>query len=111
MYNSYLNLIVMYNDLKFLDISLKNVYISSNCPENLEILLQMEADSSVSWVKDNRLVCSGNKTKLLVIGTKELRTSKLESSNLKLSVKVDGHAVIESSSEKLLGMVINNTLT
>ena len=28
---------------------------------------------STTWVKENKLVCSGKKTKLLVIGTKELK--------------------------------------
>ena len=68
--------------------------------------LQSEADKSTSWVKDNKLVCSGSKTKLLIIGTKELRKSKLISKN-----KVAGHEVVESTSERLLGMIINNTMT
>ena len=57
------------------------------------------------------LVCSGSKTKLLVIGTKELRKSKLLSQNKVLKIEVAGHEVTESTSERLLGMVINNTMT
>ena len=85
--------------------------VSSECPTNLQHMIQMEADLSVAWVNDNRLVCSGSKTKLLVVGTRELRRSKLESIELKLSVNVAGHTVEESTSEKLLGILINNTLT
>ena len=85
--------------------------VSSSYPQDLQNILQTEADLSVAWVKDNRLVCSGNKTKLLVIGTQELRRSRLDSLNIKLSVKVDDHLVQESVSEKLLGMIINNKLT
>ena len=56
-------------------------------------------------------MCSGSKTKLLIIGTKELRKSRLESQNKKLNVTVAGHRVEESDSEKLLGLIINNTMT
>ena len=85
--------------------------VSDSNTDNLEQKIQAEADLSTAWVKDNRLVCSGSKTKLLVIGTRELRKSKLEDFDRKLSINVAGHRVIESSSEKLLGLIINNTLT
>ena len=55
-------------------------------------------------------MCSGSKTKLLVIGTRELRHSKLKNLQ-KLSVNVAGCTVTETESEKLLGVIINNTLT
>ena len=44
----------------------------------------------------------------MVIGTKQLRLSKLTES---LAIHVDGQEVHESESEKLLGVVINNQLT
>ena len=85
--------------------------VCSESPQILQNKIQAEADSSVKWVNDNRLVCSGSKTKLLVIGSRELRKSKLEQSGLTLSVCVAGHVVKESASEKLLGININNSLT
>ena len=45
---------------------------SKNVPE-LQEKLQSEADRSTEWVRDNRMVCSATKTKLLVIGTSHLR--------------------------------------
>ena len=72
--------------------------------------IQHEANLSTGWVKDNKLVCSGQKTKLLMISTKELRRSRVDANSV-LLVNVAGHRVHESKSEKLLGMVINNTLT
>ena len=54
--------------------------VSSAHPKDLQNKVQSEAETSVSWVKDN-LICSGNKTKLMVIGTKELRKSRLEDPN------------------------------
>ena len=85
--------------------------VSDSDPENLQAKIQREAILSTAWVKDNRLVCSGSKTKLLVVGTKELRKSKLTSTNRKFEIEVDGHKVVESQSERLLGLIINNTMT
>ena len=85
--------------------------VSDSHPRALEQKIQLEADLSTSWVRDNKLVCSGSKTKLLVIGTRELRRKRLESQNVKLQVNVAGHRIEESSSEKLLGLIINNTMT
>ena len=51
---------------------------------------------------------AGDKSKLLVIGTRKLRTSKLTS---EMKIVVDNKGIIETSSEKLLGVVVNNELT
>ena len=56
-------------------------------------------------------MCSGSKTKLLVVRIRELRKSKLTSKNMRIEIEVDGHKVTESQSERLLGIVINNTMT
>ena len=47
-------------------------------PDELERKLQEQADSSVEWITDNKMVCSGAKTKLLVVATNHLRTLRLE---------------------------------
>ena len=85
--------------------------VSDSDPDKLQRKIQMDANKSTSWVKDNKLVCSGSKTKLLVIGTKELRNSKLISQEKVIKIDVAGHEVIESTSERLLGLIINNTMT
>ena len=54
--------------------------------ENLNTLenkIQSKADASVAWIKDNQMVCSGEKRKLMVIGTRELRRRRLWKSRLK----------------------------
>ena len=38
--------------------------------------IKTEAENSAQWLKDNRLCVAGEKTKLLVLGTGEMRTSK-----------------------------------
>ena len=85
--------------------------VSDSDADSLQARIQREANLSTAWVKDNRLVCSGSKTKLLVVGTKELRKSKLAGINRKIEIEVDGHKVQESQSERLLGLIINNTMT
>ena len=83
--------------------------VSDSDADSLQARIQREANLSTAWVKDNRLVCSGSKTKLLVVGTKELRKSKLAGINKKIEIEVDGHKVEES--QRLLGLIINNTMT
>ena len=78
-------------------------------PASLEEKIQAEADLSTSWVHDNQLVCSGSKTKLLIVSTKELRRSKLNDKII--AVNVAGHRVEESNSERLLGLTVNNSMT
>ena len=51
---------------------------------------------------------AGNKSKLLVIGTKKMRETKIIRET---KITVDGKEITETNSEKLLGVVVNNTLT
>ena len=83
--------------------------VSSCSKIDLEIKLQREANRSTDWVKDNRMVCSGSKTKLLVIGTSQLRRSLLAGTNI--SVNVCGSTIRDTESEQLLGITVNNDLT
>ena len=55
------------------------------------------------------MVCSGSKTKLLILGTSQLRRSLLNGSNI--SISVCGSTVQDSKSERLLGLTVNNQLT
>ena len=71
-------------------------------------MIEKEAEHSASWLKDNQLCVAGDKSKLLVIGTKQLKATKDKN---EIKIQVDGKEVIETSSEKLLGVVINNELT
>ena len=80
-------------------------------PDILQQKIQQIANNSTAWVHDNKLVCSGSKTKLLVIDTKELRKSRLINKNKVLEIEVAGHKVKESECERLLGLVVNNSIT
>ena len=65
----------------------------------------------VNWFEKNDMVCSSEKTKLLIIGTNANRKLKLDRFNKKLRINICGELKEESESEKLLGVWVNNTLT
>ena len=82
--------------------------VSARDPGVLKNLIEHEAGNSASWLKDNRLCVAGDKSKLIVIGTKKMRSSKITD---KMKIIVDEKEIVETNSEKLLGMVVNNELT
>ena len=57
------------------------------------------------------MVSSSDKTKLLVIGTSANRKTKLTEQNRSLKVNICGVEKEETSSKKLLGVLVNNTAT
>ena len=52
------------------------------------------------------MLCSGEKTKLLIVSTRELRNSKLEGKTFKINI--GNKFVEETSDEKLLGITMSN---
>ena len=82
--------------------------VHSADPVILRNLIEQEAENSAQWLSDNRLCVAGEKSKLLIIGTRQLKNQKLTN---KLMITVDGKDIIETDSEKLLGVVINGELT
>ena len=80
-------------------------------PTELQAKIQREANRSTDWVQDNRMVCAGNKTKLLILGTSQLRKSRIESKHINFEINVCGNIITDSKSEKLLGLTVNNQLT
>ena len=73
--------------------------------ENLKEKIQKEADLSVNWLKDNRMCVAGDKSKLLINGTRQPKDKKVLQP---IEIRVDGKMVQEIRSEKLLGIVINS---
>ena len=84
------------------------VSVSASEPDVLQNKIQDEAKNSTDWIADNRMVCSGEKTKLLVLGTSQLRKTKLL--GCKISVSVCGKTVEASRSEPLLGLIVNDEM-
>ena len=94
------------------------VYADDNTPttanEDPYILkdnIESDAKNVTDWFFKNEMVTSGDKTKLLIMGTQSNRLRKLESQNIKINITVCQESVEESSSERLLGLTVNNTLT
>ena len=52
---------------------------------------------------------AGEKSKLIITGTKELKRTKLRNTDRK--IMIGGNEVKESRSEKLLGIIVNNIMT
>ena len=75
----------------------------------MEEKIQNDGSLVTTWFEKNNMICSSDKTKLLIIGTQVNRIYKLDSQNIKLHINVCGELKIESESEKLLGVVVNNT--
>ena len=91
------------------------VYADDNTPmqsaktkSELKDLLQQKADVITDWFKRNKMIVSGDKTKLLVVKTGAAKNA-LEGSEI--TIKVDGDETNESSSEKILGVVVNDVAT
>ena len=63
------------------------------------------------WFKKNDISCSSEKTKLLMLGTRANRTSKIEKENIHPNINLCGDTIKETTSEKILGVVVNNTIT
>ena len=82
--------------------------VHSADPVRLRALISQEAGNSARWLTDNRLCVAGEKSKLLVIGTSQLRSQKLHN---KMKIMVADEEILETDSEKLLGVVINSELT
>ena len=85
--------------------------ISDENINNLEERIQRQATKSTQWIRDNNMVCSGDKTKLLIIATREQRNRKILPLNKKVKITVAGEEVEESTDEKLLGVIISNDMT
>ena len=80
-------------------------------PSGLKNILEYNAKTVTDWFNLNEMITSGDKTELLIIGTKFNRARKLEANNVKVKIKVCEDTVEESNNEKLLGVIVNNTLT
>ena len=83
--------------------------VSDQDPKELVQKIQKEANLSCDWLQDNRMVVAGEKSKLIIVGTQELKKRKL-GEDIR-SIQVDGKVVTESPSEKLLGVIVNNKMT
>ena len=83
--------------------------VSDANPAMLKEKIQKEADNSCDWLRDNRMSVAGDKSKLVIVGTREMKKKKL--GETAMTILVDGKEVTETKSEKLLGVIINEKMT
>ena len=84
---------------------------SAEDPYQLQSRIQAIADIVTNWFSRNDMLVSSEKTKLLFIGTQQNRSHKIEGPNFTPILNVCGEDVSVTKSEKLLGLVINDTMT
>ena len=73
--------------------------------------IQNKGTIVTDWFGKNDISCSGENTKLLFLGTRARRVSLRENVNFSPEVTICGEVIREITSENLLGLVINNTIT
>ena len=82
--------------------------VHAHTEDELSLLLQTEVKKSLSWLSDNRLCPAPDKSKVLVPGTSKLKRIRLQNN---VQIYINGQLVSESSSEKVLGVILNNEMT
>ena len=94
------------------------VYADDNTPTTshedpiiLEAKTQRIADCVSDWFSRNDMLVSSEKTKLLYIGTQKNRSLKIENPSFVPTLNVCGESVQLTHSEKLLVLIINDTMT
>ena len=86
--------------------------VSDVDPNRLFNKIQTIASNISNWFQRNDMVVSGEKTKLLITGTHMNRKIKIEENeDLNPEIKIENEEVKASRSEKLLGIVVNDSLT
>ena len=60
--------------------------VSDPNPTVLQEKLQRQVERSTGWIQDNRMLCAGKNTKLLIVSTREQRTTKLRDTTITIKV-------------------------
>ena len=71
-------------------------------PEQQQCKVHCEADLITGWLSSNKMVCNGDKTKLMILSTGANRADKLERPGKVLQDLVEESIKQESKSEKSL---------
>ena len=84
---------------------------SHNDPIKLKEAIEHDVKIVIDWFNINEMICSAEKTKVLFVGTSANRRSKINQNNVSMDITIGDEIIKESSSERLLGLILNNTLT
>lgn len=83
-------------------------YLKEKSTNVLNTKIEEDMDNVSKWCRNNKMVINGNKTKSMLVGSKQ-RLSSLP--NAKLSIAIDGTPIQNVYCEKMLGVKIDNTLS
>ena len=83
------------------------LYVSGSSLNELQAKLQEDLNGISHWIKENRLQLNVDKTKLMIIGSKQrLRSCKDEC----IDIEYDGKKIERCTSTKCLGVIIDENL-
>ena len=83
--------------------------VSDTNPMRLQQRLQDRVNNAVTWLEDNKMVISPDKSKFIISMTNEQRA--IRHPNLSISINVNNTTITATPSEKLLGVVISQDMT
>ena len=78
--------------------------------KTIETRLQMKTNKVQKWCTSNKMIINANKTKTMLITTKQKLKSIQNSANC-LKIQTQGQQIEQITSERLLGVQIDNSLT
>ena len=83
-------------------------HVQAKDKDSLQRLFQNEVNLASQWLSDNRLCIAPDKSKILITGNQSLKNAL---NYYGIKIDIGGFEVQESSSEKMLGVVVNNKMT
>lgn len=82
---------------------------SDNNIDVLQTKIQTRTDNATDWSRENQMIISPDKTKLILAMTPNLRAHKPSTNGFKIAI--DDMEIFPTEIEKLLGVIINQDLT
>ena len=85
-------------------------FVSGKCVPKIQQALQTCSDSAETWCYANRMVPSAEKTKIMLVSTSK-KLNSLSDFDKSLNVFMHGRKLEQVSTEKLLGVMIDDNLS
>ena len=83
------------------------LYVSGTSFNEIQTMLQEDVNSLSQWIKDNKLTLNVDKTKLMIIGSKQrLRSCE----NTSINIFYDGNPIERCTKIKCLGVIIDENI-
>ena len=83
--------------------------VAATSSSELMVKMQTRADNIATWLKDNRMIISPAKTKLIITANLQLRNARAP--DTEFSVMLDGIKISATPSERLLGITVSENMS